>query len=334
MKMDEITLKEIKLNQIVPDPLQPRNLPSLDTLTELEAKGDSRAKEIMDGLRDLATSILDVGLKQPISVYQSEEKNRYVLFDGHRRWMAFNILFRQGAGFETIPCHVYDTPPVTDTDNLLGQLNVNIQRRDLNVFELARSLAKIHKNLKDNGGKAKIIESDEVVQYIEVNAGEKDEVIWNIIEKRLGIGHPRRYQILAVLKLPEKIQEIAEKANLPESRIRYLIPITDQMVLEKITLEMIENDLSNAEIKQRIKELEGTVKEQSFPKPIQIKSTLQPISKIASLINETDNISRIISMKDPRTVEGYRKLLPELKTLIQDMTVMLEKLQFLEDTNK
>ena len=42
------------------------------------------------------------------------------------------------------------------------------------------------------------------------------------------------------------------------------------------------------------------------------------------------NIPGAISTKDPRTVEGYRMLIPELRSAIEDLETVLDKLEFLK----
>lgn len=331
--MTDFNLLDIPLDAITPDPNQPRNLfPSIEELTEQVNSGDQRAKEILEKLIELATSILEVGLQQPISVYQAEE-NRYIILDGHRRWLAMKLLQRQGQGGDTITAYVRNAPQ-TDEEILLSQLNTNIQREDLNVFELARSSQKLKDHLKTNGGTVRLAREDGSIETIELQPDAADDEVWSIIEKKMGIGRPRRYQIQAVLKLPPQIQVMAEKGNLAESRLRYLIPLKDERVQEAILKEMLEKNLSNAEIKQRIKELQEGLTElppMPMPKPMRIKSAIKPIGRLAKEFSGVKNVAAAVSAKDPRTVEHYRELIPELKLAIENLGFILKELQFLEE---
>jgi hypothetical protein len=126
---------------------------------------------------------------------------------------------------------------------------------------------------------------------------------------------------------------MAEEGNLPESRLRYLIPLKDERIQEAILKEMLERNLSNAEIKQRIKELQEESVEVtliSMPKPMRIKSAIKPIGRLAKELNGVKNVPAAISVKDPRTVEHYRELIPELKAAIRDLEIVLRELDFLE----
>jgi len=332
--MDKIELQEIPLDAIIPDPNQPRNLRySLDELIEKAKSDDHLAQGILDKLSELATSILESGLQQPITVYPSEKDGKFIIYDGHRRWLAAQLIRRQGLRNGTITCYIRSTPK-SDYDTLLGQLDANIQREGFNIFELARSLQQVHKNFKKDGGVVRIIREDGSIKTIELGINEPDDIIWNAIEKKMGISRSRRYQIQAVLKLSPHIQRIAEETTLPESRLRYIIPLKDEQIQETIIREIVEKNLSNADIKKRIKELQEasvTPPDPAMPKPMRIKSAINPISRLVKEMEAVRNIPNALSAKDPRTVETYRKLIPELRSAIEDLEVVLTKLEFLEE---
>jgi ParB/RepB/Spo0J family partition protein len=335
--MCNIKLEEIPLAAIVPDPDQPRNFPlSLAELIRQAESGDRRAKEDLDKLTDLATSILEVGLEQPITVYPSEESNEYIIYDGHRRWMAMTLLQEREQtkeeGYGKIQCYVRPVPK-SDEDTLLGQLNTSTQREELNIFELARSLKHVHDNLQRSGGTARLVREDGSIETIEVRPGTSDQVIWNVVERKVGISRSRRYQIQAVLKLPPRIQDIAEKAGLPESRLRYIVPLEDEQIQDTIIHEIVEKNLSNAEIRRRIKELQEQAVElppQAMPKPMQIRSAIKPVRRLTEELKRVRNIPEAINKKDPRTVKSYKELLPELHTTLKDLETVINELEFLE----
>jgi ParB/RepB/Spo0J family partition protein len=331
--MSELILQDISIDDIIPDPTQPRKLPSLVELEKQAATGDLRCQSILDGLRGLANSIEDVGLEQPISVYPAEIPGKYIIYDGHRRWTAINMLHRQNKANSMVRCQVRPKPK-SDDDIVLGQLYINLQREEFNVFEIARGLARVYNNLKKNGGIVRLLREDGTTDVLDLKPQADDEVIWKTVEQKMAISRPRRYQIQAVLKLPEDIQRKAEEAGLPESRLRYLIPITNIQILETIVLEMIELNLSNTEIKKRLKELEGDILGQSasaMPKPVQIRSALEPMVRLAKEISAVKNVPQAISIKDPRTVESYKKLIPDLENAAEDIQKVLEALKFLQE---
>lgn len=106
----------IPLNQIEPNPYQPR-------VTFDEA-----------ALSELAASIKTLGLIQPITVrYVSEEK--YQIISGERRFRASKL-----AGMETIPAYVRSAD---DTGMLEMAIVENVQRYDLDPIETAMSYQRL-----------------------------------------------------------------------------------------------------------------------------------------------------------------------------------------------
>src|SRR2546422_11074646 len=103
------TLREIDLDEIRPNPRQPR-------------------ADLADGaLAELASSIRQVGLLQPVVV--REVAGGYELVAGERRWRA-----ARAAGLAAIPAIVRDTG---DDHMLRDALIENLQRVDLNPLEEA-----------------------------------------------------------------------------------------------------------------------------------------------------------------------------------------------------
>lgn len=102
---------EIAIDHVEPDPQQPRK-----TFDDAE-------------LENLAASIRENGLLQPIVVYRAEVPDRYRIIAGERRYRAAIL-----AGRTTVPC--LEMPP--DFDRALidqFQLVENIQRADLHPVE-------------------------------------------------------------------------------------------------------------------------------------------------------------------------------------------------------
>jgi ParB/RepB/Spo0J family partition protein len=332
--LEKSDLKNISLNQIIPDPNQPRNLyPSLEELTTKADAGDKRAQAILDHLTELSTSILEVGLQQPISVYPADNDDHYIIKDGHRRWLAMQLLARQNNGhYNTIECYIQPNRQA-ETETLLSQLNANNQREDLNVFELARSAQKLKDHLQANGGTVALVHEDSTIETVDLPPNAPDTDIWTIIERKMGIKQSRRYQIMQVLKLPPRIQRLAEDLAVPESRLRYVVPLKDEKIQEIIIREIAEKNLSNAAIKKRIEELLATATAPppaAVPKPMQIESAVKPVRKLFQKFKAVHNIQAAISDKDPRTVESYRQVMPQIEAAIEELQTMLDELEYLK----
>jgi ParB family chromosome partitioning protein len=103
-------LNEVEISQIEPNPNQPRR--------EFD----------QEALQELATSIKEVGIIQPITLRQMEG-GKYQIISGERRWRA-----SQQAGLTKIPAYIVT---VEDERAMEMALVENIQREDLNAIEIA-----------------------------------------------------------------------------------------------------------------------------------------------------------------------------------------------------
>ncbi len=128
------TITNLPINQIVPNPFQPR-LAFNET-----------------ALQQLSDSIKQHGLAQPIVVRRVE--NHYELIAGERRYRA-TIL----AGLETIPAIIKN---VSDRESLQLALIENLQREDLNAIEEAKGYVRLadeftltHQELAEVFGKSR-----------------------------------------------------------------------------------------------------------------------------------------------------------------------------------
>lgn len=87
-------------------------------------------------LEELAASIREHGVLQPLIVRQGEQEGEYILIAGERRWRA-----AQRAGLQRVPVLVRE---VTEQQQLELALIENIQRDDLNPLETAEAYRQLH----------------------------------------------------------------------------------------------------------------------------------------------------------------------------------------------
>jgi ParB family transcriptional regulator, chromosome partitioning protein len=104
-------VRQVSTDAIVPNPYQPRSKPH-------EA-----------GLEDLAASIREHGIIQPLIVTARAEGQGYQLIAGERRWLASKL-----AGLKQVPVVVKEAAPQAMLELALVE---NIQRSDLNPLEEA-----------------------------------------------------------------------------------------------------------------------------------------------------------------------------------------------------
>ena len=108
-------MAEIAVGKIIPNPTQPR--------TQFDD----------EALAELAESIKQLGVIQPITVKKSGEE--YIIISGERRWRAAQMV-----GVEFLPAYIRDV----DDENLHAMALVeNIQRQDLNAIEIALGMQRL-----------------------------------------------------------------------------------------------------------------------------------------------------------------------------------------------
>lgn len=108
-------MSEVAINLIVPNPQQPR--------TQFDE----------ESLSELAASIAELGIIQPVTLRRSNDK--YIIISGERRWRAAQMV-----GIEYLPAYIRE---VEDEDLHAMALVENIQRQDLNAIEIALGMQRL-----------------------------------------------------------------------------------------------------------------------------------------------------------------------------------------------
>lgn len=108
-------MSEVAINLIAPNPQQPR--------TQFDE----------ESLSELASSIAELGIIQPITLRRSGDK--YIIISGERRWRAAQMV-----GIEYLPAYIRE---VEDEDLHAMALVENIQRQDLNAIEIALGMQRL-----------------------------------------------------------------------------------------------------------------------------------------------------------------------------------------------
>jgi len=202
------TINKVDLSRVETNPYQPRT------------------KFDREGLEELASSIKELGIIQPITVRVKEEGG-YQLITGERRFRAATL-----AGLKTIPAYIRTA---NDQEMLELALVENIQREDLDAIEVAISYQRLieeckltQENLSDRVGKKRSTVTN-YLRLLKLPA----EIQLGIRENKISMGHARAlvnvedpkirieayYQILkedlSVRKVEEVVREINYKARKP-----------------------------------------------------------------------------------------------------------------------
>jgi ParB family chromosome partitioning protein len=183
-----LQLLAVRVDAIDPDPDQPRS-----TFNE-------------DGLRELADSIRQDGVIQPIEVTQNAA-GRYLIVHGERRWRAAQL-----AGLETVPAVVcrrdYD-----DVTRFVRQVVENIQREDLNDVDRAAALLRLRKLMQEE------IDATPADQRV-VGQTWGGKITWAKVGGRLGYSRQRIHQLIQLLDLPDEIKDAIRDGALTERDTR------------------------------------------------------------------------------------------------------------------
>lgn len=165
--------RQVPVDSIAPNPDQPR--------THFED----------DALEELAASMREVGVLQPVVVTESD--GGYVLIAGERRWRA-----AKRAGLAVIPAVVREA---TGTSTLVEALVENVQRQDLTPLEEANAYQHL---LEDYG-----MTQDQVAD-------------------RVGRSRPAISNTVRLLQLPTEVQVLVDRGALTAGHVRPLIGLEDE----------------------------------------------------------------------------------------------------------
>ncbi|MBQ7265018.1 MAG: ParB/RepB/Spo0J family partition protein [Firmicutes bacterium] len=226
---------EVDINKITPNKNQPRK------------KFDEQA------LTELADSIKEVGILQPINARQDGEF--YYIITGERRWRAARI-----AGLKTVPVYVRD---MDELKTLEAALIENVQREDLNPIEEALTYKKFSDEfgLSQEDIAKKVGKSRSTVTNAIRLLNLDDRVINFVVEGKLSSGHART--LLPVenndmqFELAEKIIDEGYSVRQTEEIVKNLLNEKPEVITEK---PKISPDVARAcfEMSKELKGILGT----------------------------------------------------------------------------
>ena len=196
-------LNEIEISLIEPNPNQPRR------------EFDKEA------LQELANSISEVGIIQPITLRQVEG-GKYQIIAGERRWRASQI-----AGLTRIPAYIRT---VEDEGVMEMALVENIQREDLNAIEVALAY-----------------------QHLAETTGMTQEMI----SKRVGKSRAAVTNYLRLLKLPAQVQMALKNHEIDMGHARALLSIESPSTQIKLFKEIQKQQYSVRKVEELVQALKS-----------------------------------------------------------------------------
>ena len=188
---DDAAASTLPLREIEPDPAQPRK------------KFDD------DALNQLADSITENGLLQPIAVRPKKLGTGYIIIAGERRWRAARL-----AGLDEVPVIIKD---VSDEQAAALALIENLQREDLNPIEVAE-------------GCHQLIEKYGLTQ--------------ETAAKKLGKSRSAVTNSLRLLALPEDVRRKVSAGVLSAGHAKVLLGLPTQDLMRQAAAEVEANGLN------------------------------------------------------------------------------------------
>lgn len=172
-----------------------------------------------DELENLAQSIRENGILQPITVRKREDK-KYELISGERRLRAARLV-----GMVKIPSIVIN---IDDKNSAMFSIIENLQRQSLNFFEEAEAIEKL------------------VGEY----AMSREEVA-----QKLGLAPSTVSNKLRILRLPEEMRFELARSGLTESHARALLMLEDDNQRARALSIIVDRHLNVAESERMINQM-------------------------------------------------------------------------------
>lgn len=266
------SIGEIEISQIEANPNQPRR--------EFDE----------ESLRELADSIAELGIIQPITLRKVGDE-KYQIIAGERRFRA-----SQMAGKSTIPAYILEA---SDENTMEMALTENIQREDLNAMEIALAYQ----------------------QLIEQHNLSQEQ-----LSKRVGKGRATIANFLRLLRLPAAIQMALKEKSIDMGHARALLALENPALQIALFKEIQQKNYSVRQVEEIVREKKNSLQEaatdstpekectnnrqgvefhqlkrqltQFFQTPVQLTCNAKGTGKISIKFKNEQELERIIAIFD------------------------------------
>ena len=241
-------------------------------LTDIEPNRYQPRQVMDDGaLQQLADSISEKGILQPLVVREKKDGSGYELIAGERRWRAAKM-----AGLEQVPVLLRD---VSRSDRLELALIENIQRQNLNPLEEAEAYQRLMN---------------------EFNLTQEE------VSKRVGKERSTVANMLRILQLPDFAKEDVSIGLLSMGHARALLSLDSPDEMKALRDEIIEKGLSVRQVEKYAKS-----RKSSHQKTIghqQVTTTTKPVAELSESYSTalTNDLVRYLGAKVKILQSGTR----------------------------
>lgn len=229
-------INEISLEQIEANPDQPRT--SFDEET----------------LQELATSIKELGIIQPLSLRKTGAES-YQIIAGERRYRAARL-----AGLLSVPAYIRTANETELTEMALIE---NIQREDLNPIEIALTFKKL------------------IEQY---------SLTQERLSERIGKKRATIANFLRLLRLPAEIQIGLRDKRVDMGHARALLSIDNPKKQLKLYNKIVEEGLSVRKVEELAKEMKEDVADSSENKEKKLARTSEEFDLLKKHLSSQFNV--------------------------------------------
>ena len=245
----EASNSTLPLREIEPDPEQPRK------------RFDD------DALNQLADSITENGLLQPIAVRPKKVGPGYIIIAGERRWRAARL-----AGLDEVPVIIKD---VTDEQAAALALIENLQREDLHFLEEAE-------------GYEQLMEQFHLTQEaMAARVGKKQSTIANK---------------LRLLRLSPAVRKVLVDAGLSERHARALLKLDDDAKRLEVLEVVVAKNYSVRQTEEYINKLLEDNQQEKRRRMVIVNDVRIYLNSIKQVVNAIKDVGIPVNME--QTVEG------------------------------
>lgn len=229
---------QVSIDSIHPNPQQPR--------TNMD----------QEALEDLAASIQEHGIIQPLIVSEDEDGQNYTLIAGERRWRAAKL-----AGLSLVPV-------IERSVSEQGQLEIalieNLQRLDLSPLEMAEAYRQLAENFS--------LTHDQISQ-------------------RVGKSRTSVTNTLRLLSLPNAVKIALAEEKISEGHARALLGLSKSQAQEAALQTVLNLSLNVRQTEALVKKLSGE-KPPSIPKPEPAPEILALENKLRSFFGTKVHLNK------------------------------------------
>ncbi len=300
--------------------------PNGEDETDDEAKTPLSPEEML--LRDLVTlavTIRDDGQVNPLTVVDASEgvTRLYRIETGERRYWASWLLrdfIPNYTGDRMIPCIIITAQQASP----FRQAKENAARSGLTAVAMARQAALLLLAVHDYEIPAYVVNNDFYREALNLSLQSKQEYSIQLLSAMGGISRVHFSRYKALLKLSDEAMELADRHNIEEGKLRYIITLASEYHIELVR-QVVDLNLTSRQIKEICET--GDIQQENISQTSEIipKSAIQ-MAKAArnSAATSGQDFARALLQQDQNVhlararIETMRRILDDAEQHLRD----------------